>query len=145
MVGGLFVVLGIQNGGRCICYDTVYCCENSEECAEKGMTQNSKHNRFLSALAAPNADSSSSMLPYSHGGFSCPRACWVCVCVFWAGVAWSLFIPGSQLTHEVMVVTLSVDPFCPPLLIHRCDRSVDDGERWYVAMCLEPSPLHALL
>lgn len=30
------------------------------------------------------------------------------MCVCWAGVAWSLFIPGSQLTHEVMVVTLSV-------------------------------------
>lgn len=30
---------------------TVCCCENSEECAEKGMTQNSKHNRFLSAPA----------------------------------------------------------------------------------------------
>lgn len=28
-----------------------YCWENSEECAEKGMTQNSKHNHFLSAPA----------------------------------------------------------------------------------------------
>lgn len=46
-----FVTQGIQNEGCCISSDTVYCWENSEECAEKGMTQNSKHNRFLSAPA----------------------------------------------------------------------------------------------
>lgn len=64
---------------------------------------------FFQLLQA-NADSYSSTLPYSHGGFSCPKARWVlgCVSVCWAGVAWSLFIPGSQLTHEVMVVTLSL-------------------------------------
>lgn len=45
----------------------------------------------------------------------------VCVCVGQleeeeeeGGVAWSLFIPGSQLTHEVMVVTLS--PLIPFVL-----------------------------
>lgn len=32
-------------------YDTVYCWENSEECAAKRVTQNSKHSRFLSAPA----------------------------------------------------------------------------------------------
>lgn len=47
----LVVFGGMQNRGCCTESDTVYCWENSEECAEKGMTQNSKHNRFLSAPA----------------------------------------------------------------------------------------------
>lgn len=98
------MVKGIQNGGCCIGYDTVYCWENSEECAAKSMTQNSRHNRFLLAPAGQCRF----LLPRSH----IPRVASVvqelaeCVCV-WAGVVQSLFIPGFQLTHEVMVVTLS--------------------------------------
>ena len=54
--------------------DTVYCQKNAEECAEKGMTRNSKHNRLLSVSCRQNAVPSSSTLTlYSHGGFCWPR------------------------------------------------------------------------
>lgn len=94
-------------GGRCIGCDTVYCCEKSEECAEKGMTQNSKHNRFLSAPAGQRRFLFFHAPVFPWWRQLSKNSLGVCVCV-WAGVAWSLFIPSSQLTHEVMVVTLSV-------------------------------------
>lgn len=61
-------------------------------------------------------------------------------CECWAGVACSLFIPGSQLTHEVMVVTLSGGsaeriPFVLRRSFTDPSKSVGDGERWYAAMC----------
>lgn len=46
-------------------------------------------------------------LPRSHIPMVASVVLVVCVCV-WVGrglLLWSLFIPGSQLTHEVMVVT----------------------------------------
>lgn len=93
-------------------------------------------------LLQTNADSSSSMLPYSHGGFSCPSACWVCVyyvCVLGGGCLESFhsWLPADPWGHggHSLSSLCAVDPFCPLPLIHRCVRSVDDGERWYVAMC----------
>lgn len=97
---------GIQNGGSCIGSDTLYCWENSEECAEKGVTQNSKHNRFLSAPADECPfllfHAARSLRQSESSGRS------PCVCARQAGVARGLFTPGSQLTPEVMPVTLSV-------------------------------------
>lgn len=98
---------GVQNGGCCTAYDTVYCWEKSGECAAKSMTQNSKHNRCLSLLQA-SADSYLHALIFPWWLQLSERSLSVClsVCV-WAGVVQSLFIPGFQLTREVMVVTLS--------------------------------------
>lgn len=71
--------------------------QTSEECAEKSMTQNSKHNRFLSA---PVGQMPIPLLPRSSIPLSCPGACWLCGCMRalmrgllgW-GVAGSLFTP----------------------------------------------------
>lgn len=135
-----FAVRGMQNEGCCFGSDTVYCWKNSEECAEKSMTQNSKHNRFLSAPAAEE-DSSSSTLPYSHGSFSC-----LCVSVRWAGVARRRFSPGSQLTHEVTVVTLFAGSAA--LIPFVLCRSFTDASRVLVTVsdglwpCVGASPCH---
>lgn len=121
-----------------------------EECAEKGMTQNTRHNRSLSAPACTPMlipPLPRSHIPMAASVVQRPRLLGVCVLARGRGSggveAWrcSLFIPGSQLTHEVMVVTLSPSiPLCPRPLIHRCVKCVDDGERWYAAMCWSRRP-----
>lgn len=49
--------------------------------------------------------------------------------------AMELFIPGSQLTNEVMVVTLTLhsNPFCPLQFIHSCITTADVGVQWYLS------------
>lgn len=102
----LFVVQGIQKEAVVSAVTQFIVARKVRNVRRKAWPKIPNTTAFFQLLQA-NADSSSSTLPYSHGGVSCPRTRWVCVCV-WAGVAWSLFIPSSQLTHEVMVVTLSV-------------------------------------
>lgn len=98
-----FVVRGDQNGGCCIGSDTVYCYFKSEECAEKGMTQNSKHNRFLSAPANKFWFLSSHATPFPWWTQSSRSLLSMCACLGWrGGVSQSSFhscVPADPWGH----------------------------------------------
>lgn len=138
---GCFVVEGIQKGGCCLRYDTVYCCE---ECVAKSMTQNSKHNCFLLVPAGQcRFLQRHCRIPMVASVVQELTVC-VCVCFFWAGVAQSLFIPGFQLTHEVMVVTLTTGSaaFIPFVPLRLFTHSSGTLFRMVCGHVLEPSPRH---
>ncbi len=141
----LFVVQGIQNGGRCIGCDTVYCWENSEECAEKGMTQNSKHNRFLSAPAG-ECRFLFFHTPIFPWRLQLSKCVCVCVCVFGRGMleVFSFLAPSWPMRSWWSLSPLALRRWS--LLSSAAHSQMRQECGWWWAMVCghvsEPSPLH---
>lgn len=81
----LFVVQGIQKEAVVSAVTQFIVARKVRNVRRKAWPKIPNTTAFFQLLQA-NADSSSSTLPYSHGGVSCPRTRWVCVCVFGRGL-----------------------------------------------------------